>query len=65
MYGKALSIREARSILKNNGFKENKNRGRGDHLFFEHRDGRTVVITDGKLSMKTWNRECKKASIVY
>ena len=63
MYGKALSYREAKLILQENGYE--LVRITGDHAIFKNDDGNTVAITVGKaFSQKTWKRECKRVGIV-
>lgn len=62
MTGKAITPREANHILHFNGF--GRVRTKGDHAIYKHPDGRTITITLGKISQKTWKRECKKNQII-
>lgn len=62
MYGKALSYREAKRILNNNGFF--LERYSGDHAIFKNGSEDVVVVAVGKaFSQKTWKRECKRVGI--
>ena len=61
MTGKAINYREADGILNRNGFY--KNRTNGSHAIYKDNRGRTITITTGLISQKTWKRECKKNGI--
>lgn len=63
MHGKSLSFREAKKILKTNGF-EIVRRG-GNHIVFANNEGDTIALGNhqDRFSMKTWKRECKKHDI--
>ena len=61
MNGKSLNIREAIKILKNNGYHLVRQSG---HYIFKNDKGDVFILpTHGKISQKTWTRECKKQSI--
>lgn len=63
MHGKALTTREANKILKDNGWK--LERQTGGHLIYQNEEGDEITITSNRLSQKTWKRECKKHGIIY
>ena len=62
MYGKALSLKEAKKQLNNYGF--TYVRTKGSHSIYKNQEGKTFVITEGHpLSQKTWKRELKKVGL--
>lgn len=61
MRGKAFNPLEANRFLNDNGFF--KVRTNGSHAIYKNDCGRTITITTGTLSQKTFKRECRRNGI--
>ena len=63
MHGKSLSYRECYDILEAHGYE--LVRFRGDHAIFTNGQNNVVIkkAHNGRMSMKTWKRECRRVGI--
>ncbi len=61
MDGHSVNRKEAEKILLDNGFIFV--RQTGGHRIYKNNIGQSFVITQGRISQKTWKRECRKVGI--